>query len=112
MFSFYDQCKSLTEIRADDAKYGKCSGHVMRSCLNRLHKAFKNYFKRVKEGGSKSYLKARTRYAKECQRVRESEHGRIHRETTRIVRLSPNLAIEDLQIQNMTKNPKRLNEKG
>ena len=246
--SFYDQCKSLTEIRADDAEYGKYSVHVMRSCLNRLDKAFKNYYKRVKEGaskvgfprfkprrrmrsfdcptgsfqlrerkkgwtvnvkgfdpfyvndipqgeiklvrivvterrvnvqfvvtttnevkpsdasvigidmgvnnlvalstgeivkgrkrdlkrqkrlqkklrveakkdkgkktpehrkgktrGSKSYLKARTRYAKECQRVRESEHGYIHRETTRIVRLSPNLAIEDLQIQNMTKNPK------
>ena len=55
---------------------------------------------------SKSYQKARNRHAKESQRVRESEHGYLHREMTRIARLSPNLAIENLNIQNMTKNHK------
>ena len=51
-------------------------------------------------------MKSRTRFAKECQRGRESEHGYFHIETTRIVRLSPNRAIEYLQIQNKTKNHK------
>ena len=60
--------------------------------------------RKLKTKRSKSYQKARNRYAKESQRVWEREHDYLHRETTRIVRLSPNLAIENLNIINMTKN--------
>ena len=246
--SLYDQYKSLTEIRADDPEYSKYSVGSVRSCLDRLDKAFKNFFRRVKKGKkkpgfprfksrgrmrsfdcpkgsfrlrehkkgwtvnikglepfivndipqgdiklvrivvtalrvkvqfvvetkvvieqsnapvigidrgvtnivalsngetvegrkrdlrrkkrlqrklkvetneeeakkrpehrklktkrSKSYQKARVRHAKESQRVSEREHNYLHRETARIVGMSPNLAIEDLQIQNMVKNHK------
>ena len=62
--------------------------------------------RKLKTTRSKSYQKARNRHAKESQRVSEREHNYLHRETARIVRLSPNLAIEDLQIQNMVKNHK------
>ena len=62
--------------------------------------------RKLKTKRSKSYQKARNGYAKECMRVSEREHNYLHRETARIVRLSPNLAIEDLQIQNMVKNHK------
>ena len=62
--------------------------------------------RKLKTKRSKSYKKARVRHAKECQRVREREHSYLHRETARIVQLSPNLAIEDLQIQNLVKNHK------
>ena len=46
--SLYDQCKSLTEVRADDPDYGEYSVHALRSCLLRLDKSFKNFFNMTK----------------------------------------------------------------
>ena len=46
--SLYDPYKSLTEIRADDPDIRQYSLPALRSCLNRLDKAFQNFFRRVK----------------------------------------------------------------
>ena len=43
--SFYDQCKSLTLIRADDADYRKFHAGSQRSVLNRLHKGYGRFFR-------------------------------------------------------------------
>ena len=41
----YDQCKSLTEIRADDPEFRQFHAHSQRSALLRLDKAYKRFFK-------------------------------------------------------------------
>ena len=41
----YDQCKSLTEIRADDPEFRQFHVSCQRSCLFRLDKAYKRFFK-------------------------------------------------------------------
>ena len=51
--SLYDQCKSLTEIRADDPDYRKYSANASCSSLNRLDKAFKIFLSRVEDGEAK-----------------------------------------------------------
>ena len=48
--SAYDQCKSLTQVRADDPDYATVSVAAQRSILFRLDKAFKAFFARVKRG--------------------------------------------------------------
>ena len=45
----YDQYKQLTELRSD-ADFGQYPVGCQRSALNRLHKAFQNFFARVKAG--------------------------------------------------------------
>ena len=48
--SFFDQCKELTAIRADDPEYAAIAVQAMRSPLRRLHKAFDAFFRRCKVG--------------------------------------------------------------
>ena len=43
--SYYDQCKELTEVRADLPEYEAVSAIVFRGALSRLHKAYKRFFK-------------------------------------------------------------------
>ena len=57
--------------------------------------------------GSNSRKKAVRQLGKECQRLKEREHGRLHELSARIIReFSSNLAVEDLNIRNMTKKGK------
>ncbi len=46
--SYYDQCKALTEVRADDPEYASISVQVFRGVLGRIDKAYKSFFRRVK----------------------------------------------------------------
>lgn len=43
--SYYDQCKSLTEIRRDDEAFSRYGVAPFRSVLDRLDKSFKRFFK-------------------------------------------------------------------
>ena len=43
--SYYDQCKELTEVRAELPEYEAVSAIVFRGALSRLHKAYKRFFK-------------------------------------------------------------------
>ena len=43
--SYYDQCKALTEVRADDPEYGNISVQVFRGVIGRIDKAYKRFFK-------------------------------------------------------------------
>ncbi len=43
--SYYDQCKALTEVRADDSEYGDISVQVFRGVVGRIDKAYKRFFK-------------------------------------------------------------------
>lgn len=43
--SYYDQCKALTEVRADDPEYGYISVQVFRGVIGRIDKAYKKFFK-------------------------------------------------------------------
>ena len=57
--------------------------------------------------GSNSRKKAVHQLSKECQRLTEREHGRLHELSARIVKeFSSNLVVEDLNIRNMTKKGK------
>jgi len=46
--SYYDQCKALTEVRADDPEYADISVQVFRGVVGRIDKAYKSFFRRVK----------------------------------------------------------------
>ncbi len=48
--SYYDQCKSLTEIRGEDEDFRRFPVTSQRSVLRRLDKAFKSFFRHVKKG--------------------------------------------------------------
>ncbi len=46
--TYYDQCKALTEVRADDPEYANISVQVFRGAAGRIDKAFESFFRRVK----------------------------------------------------------------
>ncbi len=45
--SYYDQCKGLTEVRADDPEYADISVQVFRGVVGRIDKAYNSFFRRV-----------------------------------------------------------------
>ena len=47
--SYYDQCKELTEVRADDPEYAGISVQVFRGVVGRIDKAYKSFFRRVEK---------------------------------------------------------------
>ena len=46
--SYYDQCRALTEVRADDSGYADISVQVFRGVVGRIDKAYKSFFRRAK----------------------------------------------------------------
>ncbi len=46
--SYYDQCKALTEVRANDPEYANISVQVFRGVMGRIDKAYKSFFRRVR----------------------------------------------------------------
>ncbi len=46
--SYYNQCKALTEVRADDSEYEAISVQVFRGVIRRIDKAFQSFFRRVR----------------------------------------------------------------
>ena len=46
--SYYDQCKALTEVRADDPEYDNISVQIFRGVVGRIDRAFQSFFRRVK----------------------------------------------------------------
>ncbi len=60
--SYYDQCKSLTEIRSFDEGWREQSAQIGRGALTRLDKAFKAFFKGFKEGCGFPRFKGRNRW--------------------------------------------------
>ncbi len=48
--SFADQCKSLTQVRAENPEYFALNAQSGQVTLKRLDLAFKNFFRRVQEG--------------------------------------------------------------
>jgi putative transposase len=64
--TWYDQCKSLTQIRADDRDgYGALPVRLSRATLWRLDTAFQGFFRRVKAGQTPGFprFKPMTRWA-------------------------------------------------
>lgn len=63
--SFFDQCKSLTVIRSEDPAYDELDATMTRlTVLDRLDKAYKGFFRRVKAGEKPGYprFKGRDRF--------------------------------------------------
>jgi putative transposase len=62
--SRYDQQKELTELRANDPFFRSLSTVILRSALFRLDRAYKAFFRRVKNGEKPGFprYKARDRY--------------------------------------------------
>jgi putative transposase len=60
--SFYDQCKGLTVVRADDAQYGALDATMLRlTALRRVDLAFRSFFRRVKAGETPGYPRYRSK---------------------------------------------------
>ena len=77
--SAYDQCKSLTAIRRDDAQhYARISVDAQRSILFRLDKAFRAFFGRVKRGEKPGFPRYRSR--RRAVRSFETDAFRVHRQ--------------------------------
>ncbi len=60
--SYYDQCKSLTVIRGDDESFAAFPVMAQRTPLNRLDKAFKAFFRRVKAGEKPGFPRFKSRH--------------------------------------------------
>ncbi len=59
--SYYDQCKELTVTRQSDPEaWGRFYSSAQRSTLDRLDKAFKSFFRRLKAGEKPGYPRYRT----------------------------------------------------
>jgi putative transposase len=69
-----------------------------------LAKAQKSY--RRKQKGSKNRDKARRKVAKIHLKISDSRKDFLHQLTTRLVRENQTIAVEDLSVKNMVKNPK------
>ena len=76
--SAYDQCKSLTRIRADDPRYAQVSVKAQRSILFRLDAAFKSFFARIKRGEKPGFPRFRSR--RRAVRSFETEQFRVQRQ--------------------------------
>jgi putative transposase len=50
--SYYDQCKSLTDIRAFDKKYAAINAQSLQVTLKRLDLAFQSFFRRARQNQS------------------------------------------------------------
>lgn len=60
--SFYDQCKELTQLRADDAEYRNLPALMTRmTALYRLDKAFRGFSQRIKAGQKPGFPRFRSR---------------------------------------------------
>jgi putative transposase len=60
--TFYDQCKELTQLRADDPDYRQLPAQMTRvTVLHRLDKAFSGFFRRVKRGQKPGFPRFRSR---------------------------------------------------
>ncbi len=82
--SYYDQCKALTEVRADDPEYGNISVQVFRGVLGRIDKAFQSFFRRVKakeKAGFPRWRKGRRwrtiEINDQCWRMLKREGGKL-----------------------------------
>lgn len=75
--SFYDQCKSLAELRRDCPEHRQFDAFCQRSALNRLHKAFQAFFRRIKAGETPGFPRF-----KSINRVKSFETSQfsIHRQ--------------------------------
>ena len=63
LLSFYDQAKSLTELRQDD-EYADYSVIAQRSMLKHVDFAFKSFFRRIKSGQTPGFPRFKGRYRK------------------------------------------------
>lgn len=52
--SYEDQCKHLTQLRKDHPKHEEWSVHAQCSALDRLHKAYQAFIRRLKAGKKKA----------------------------------------------------------
>lgn len=62
--SCYDQCRTLTAIRADNPNQGRWSYSAQQQVLRRLEKTFRSFFRRVKRGAKPGFprFRAHERY--------------------------------------------------
>jgi len=70
----------------------------------KLRKAQKALSRKVK--GSNNRYKARLKVAKVHQQIGDARQDFLHKLTTRLVRENQTIAVEDLAVKNMVKNPK------
>lgn len=82
--TYYDQCKELTEVRADDPEYAGISVQVFRGVVGRIDKAYKSFFRRVesKEKAGFPRFKSSRRWRTieindQCQQMLKREGNKI-----------------------------------
>jgi len=82
--TYYDQCKALTEVRADDPEYANISAQVFRGVVGRIDKAYKSFFRRVerKEKAGFPRFKSSRRWRTieindQCQQMLKREGNKI-----------------------------------
>ncbi len=60
--SYYEQKRALTEIKADSPEYKGIHSQVLQDVIERLDKAFKGFFRRVKSGVKAGYPRFKGRF--------------------------------------------------
>src|SRR5688572_17739622 len=59
--SYIDQCRGLTELRADDADAAAVPANLQRWTLKRLDDAYRGFFRRLKAGCKPGFPRFRSR---------------------------------------------------
>lgn len=76
--SFYDQCKSLTEVRHDDPDgVGTVAVAVARGALQRVQRALEAFFRRVKAGAKPGFPRYRSRRRYKTLEVNDVGAGQV-----------------------------------
>jgi len=57
--TYFDQSRSLTELRRDDAEFSGIPVSLQRATLKRLDEAYRSFFRRVKAGGKPGFPRFR-----------------------------------------------------
>ena len=76
--SYYDQCKSLTEVREDDPEgFGTLDVGIARGALRRIDRAFQAFFRRVKQKEKPGYPRFRSRRRYHCIELNDTRSGQV-----------------------------------
>ena len=83
--SYYDQCKALTEVRANDPEYADISVQVFRGVVGRIDKAYKSFFRRVNTKEKAGFPRFKSSKRWRTIEINDQRWGMLKREGQKLV---------------------------
>ena len=102
--AYFDQAKSFTCVRRDLPEWAALSLQVGRGVLRRVDRAFQSFYPPCARGGSNGRHKRVRSLSFKTNRNRVRNRNLCHEMTTALVRRYGLIAMEDLEIANVTRS--------